>query len=168
MALIPPQATRSRLAADDEIPAARKLAVRRGLELDYQEHELSLTVRLQGPGADPSAPPEPYLVLASFEDYPVLPPAWRFVDPRTGADVGPGAYPRPTGPSVLHPNGLICAHWNRLAYSDVGGPHGDWGGLANWQNPPAGTSVAFTVPDMLARIIREVAASAGRMAPLPP
>lgn len=167
MPLLPPEMVRTYLAAEDEIPAALALAGRRRLDLRYDEEDVSLTLRLEGPAADPSGEPESYLVTASFDDYRVLPPAWRFVHPRTGSEVGPAAYPHPTGPSIFHPNGLICAHWNRLAYSEVGGPHGDWGGPANWQKPPPGTSVALTVSDMVDRIVREVAASAGRMGPLP-
>lgn len=168
MALLTPEAARAYLEAEDELPAAVKWALRRGIALDVDVEALGLTARLTGPAAEAAAPQEPYLLVGSFEDYRVMPPRWRFVDPRNGVDVGSAAYPRPLGSSILHGNGLLCAHWNRLAYHEEGGPHNDWGGLEKWQNPPAGTSIALTIPDMLQRIVREVAASSGRMAPLPP
>jgi hypothetical protein len=168
MALLTSEAVRAYLEAVDELPAASRWALRRGIDLVLDVEALSLEAPLIGPAAEANAPNEPYLLVASFEDYRVMPPRWRFVDTRNGADIGVAAYPRPVGPSILHGNGVLCAHWNRLAYQEEGGPHGDWGGPANWQNPPAGTSTALTIPDMLERIVREVAASSGRMAPLPP
>ncbi|MGH2692278.1 MAG: hypothetical protein ACRDHM_07210 [Actinomycetota bacterium] len=122
----------------DELPAASRWALRRGIDLVLDVEALSLTAPLNGPAAEAGAPDEPYQLLASFEDYRVMPPRWRFVDPRNDADIGVAGYPRPVGPSILHGNGVLCAHWNRLAYQEEGGPHGDWGGPPNWQNPPAG------------------------------
>lgn len=150
----------------DELPAAIVLSKRRGLLLEYDRASLTVRLRIEGPAPELDAPPEPYLITGTFDDYRALPPIWRFVHPVTGADVGTAGYPAHSGESVMHPSGVICAHWNRLAYSDHGGPHPDWGGPANWQNPVTGT-VALTIPDMLDRLTRDVAASRGRMAPLP-
>ena len=149
------------------MPAALAGAKRSGHELVYDEDALTARLRLEGPAAADDGPPEPYLITADFEDYRVLPPIWRFVDPRTGNEIGTAAYPQPTTTSVLHPNGLICAHWSRLAYAAVGGPHSNWGGPETWRSPSEGT-IALTIPDMLARLAHEVAASRGRMAALPP
>jgi len=99
------------------------------------------------------------------------PPAWRFLDPRTGADIGRAAFPAP-GPfplgSVLHATrAVICAPWNRLAYAERGGPHSDWN-ATSWQTTAPQYTSARTIPDMLARVRAEVIISPARLEPLPP
>jgi hypothetical protein len=165
---LPKETVRAILAEESEIPAARAWAARRGLKLVYAEDALTLRVKLAGPPANKGDHREPYLVTAELEDFDVLPPIWRFLDPRTGAVVGPAAYPRPTGSSILHPNGLVCAPWSRLAYQAEGGPHPDWDAPTGWKTPRPPYTHATAIPDMLDRIAREVARSCGRMAPLPP
>jgi hypothetical protein len=152
--------------APGEMPAAIKLAARRQLEFRYDRAELTASLALSGPSATEGSAEEPYLIVASFDDYPLLPPVWQFVDPKTGCDIGLPGYPRPVGASVIHPNGLVCAHWSRKAYQEEGGPHSNWGGARNWENPVEG-SVALTIADMLDRLIREVGWSRGRMGALP-
>jgi hypothetical protein len=164
-ALDPQQLARAFVEAPDEMPAAVAWAARRGLDLRYDPELLAASVKLDGPGISADDRTEPYLITASFDDYRALPPIWRFVDPRSGNDIGPPAYPRPVGPSVLHGQGLVCAHWSRMAYSVQGGPHSNWGGPAAWQQPVEGT-VALTISDMLARLVHEVRDSRGRMGPL--
>jgi hypothetical protein len=165
---LPRETVKAILSHDSEIPAAHAWACRRKLELEYDEDGLALRLPLNGPSIDPVGEPEPYLVTGSFDDYDVLPPVWRFVDPRTGANIGSAAYPQPVGSSVLHPNGLVCAPWNRLAYAGEGGPHSDWGVPTAWKTAAPSYTRALTIPDMLDRIAREVRASRGRMAALPP
>jgi hypothetical protein len=154
------EVARAFVEADEEMPAALAWARNKGLDLRYDADALTVSLALTGP------PDEPYLITGDFERYRLLPPTWRFVDPRTGEVIGTAAYPQPQHASVLHPNGLICAHWSRLAYSEHNGPHADWGATTTWQQPKAGT-VALTIPDMLARLVWEVRVSNGRMAPLP-
>lgn len=168
MALVPAQMVRSHL--EQEIAAAQAWAHRRHLRLEYDEEALRLRLALEGPGG------EPYLLVGEFEDYPTLPPTWRFVHPGSGEPVGPAAFPAPANPyprgSALLLDGgsegvLICAHFNRLAYTEEGGPHGDWGPLAHWRNRGASQYVyAERVAEMLARIELDVADSCGRKAPL--
>ena len=156
------------LEGEDEIPGAIRWAAYHGLDHTWDGQALLLTVRLTG-SSDREGEQEPYLLAGSFEDYRVMPPAWRFLDPRTGQDIGLAAYPA-AGPfqsgSVLHSNGVICAPWNRLAYADRGGPHSDWN-ATNWQSAAPQHSSARTIPDMLARIRAEVTISPRRLAPLP-
>jgi hypothetical protein len=168
MALLPAAAVRSQV--EEELPAARGWAERRKYELEYDEEEVRLRAALVGPDE------EPYLLEGVFDDYPTLPPTWRFVDPRSGEPIGRAAYPRPASP---HPRGsalviesgmegvVICAHFNRLAFAEQGGPHGDWGPLANWRNPGSSAyTFAETIGDMLSRIALEVSDSSGRMGAL--
>jgi hypothetical protein len=159
--------TRAYLDEPDEIAAACSYAKRHDLEWTYDRAALTGEVRLRGP-ATPDGQHEDYLVLVEFEDYRVIPPLWRFVDPRTKAVIGPAAYPLAYPPgrtTVLHTNGVLCAPWNRGAYKAHGGPHDGWN-LQNWQTITEYT-VAHTVPDMIDRIYRETLASRGRMQPLP-
>jgi hypothetical protein len=169
MTLLPLDAVRASVTA--ELTAARAWAERHRYELDWLDESMELRLRLDGPNA------EPYLLVGTFEDYPTLPPTWRFVHPMTGERIGRAAYPSPANPyprgsPLVIDSGLegavICAHFNRLAFTEEGGPHGDWGPLANWQNPGASSyTFAVTIPDMLARIALDVRDSNGRKAPLP-
>jgi hypothetical protein len=165
---LPKETVAATLGQPEEVPAAVAWARRRGLDLAYDATALTVRLVLDGPGVSDQRPCERYVVQGVLEDYDVLPPAWRFIDPRTAGVIGQAAYPRPVGNSVLHGNGVICAPWNRLAYQVDGGPHGDWGPTTGWKMPRSGYTQALTIPDMLDRIHREVKRSRGRMAPLPP
>ena len=160
---------RAFLAEPHEMPAAIRLARSLEVDLTYDEEELLATLSLTGPPAVEGQAEEPYLLKIDFDHYRTLPPGWRFVDPRVGEEIGKAAYPQPIGGSILHSNGVVCAHWNRFAYSANGGPHGDWGNgdPASWQTTRPSETVALHVPDMLDRLVREVRSSRGRMAPLP-
>lgn len=154
------------LEGDDEIPGAIRWATYHDLEQTWDHQTLALTVRLKGGGERQ----ELYLLEGKFEDYRAMPPTWRFLDPRTGSDIGRAAFPAPGSfplGSVLHSTkAVICAPWNRLAYADRGGPHNNWD-VANWQTTAPQYTSAWTIPDMLARIRAEVIISPGRLDPLP-
>lgn len=173
MALLPPGTALAYVTA--ELPGARAWAARRGYEFVFDESTLCLRLPLVGRSANGSAG-ERYLLKGNFDDYRAVPPAWQFVHPDTGADIGPSAYPAPPQPNprgsglflASGPTGaILCAHFNRLAYTEEQGPHGDWGPPTNWLNPPPSAYTrAESVGDMLARIELEVRESTARMAPL--
>jgi hypothetical protein len=167
VAQIPRETVAATLGQPEEMPAAIAWAQRRGLDLVYVPSALTVRLVLDGPRVSDQHTRERYVVQGSLEDYDVVPPAWRFLDPRTDRAIGQPAYPQPAGNSILHGNGVICAPWNRLAYQVEGGPHGDWGPTTGWKTPRPGHTHAVTIPDMLDRIHREVQRSRGRMAPLP-
>jgi hypothetical protein len=167
MAVVPHEIVLGYLDDRFEIPAALVWADYHRLDLRWDRDDLSLSLRLSG--RSESDREEPYLLTGWFEDYRVLPPAWRFLDPRNGNLIGLPAYPLgnwPTG-SIFHGNGLICAPWSRDAYADRGGPHNDWTDATLWETIGPQHSQATTIPDMLARIHAEVQASVQRIAPLP-
>jgi hypothetical protein len=58
---------------------------------------------------------------------------------------------------------MLCAPWNRLAYAEEGGPHGDWGSALGWLNTRSYTQ-AQTVADMLAAVESHLRSSPGRVA----
>lgn len=82
--------------------------------------------------------------------YGVMPPAWHWFNPETNARDQAGDIPK--GGLFFHGNKVICAPWNRLAYSaiDSRGPHGDWE-LANWRENPK-TGACLTLSAMALRI----------------
>lgn len=157
----------------EEIPAALAWATDKDLQPEWNQDTLSFSLRLQGRGENEITQEETvedYLLVGTFDDYRVEPPTWRFLDPRTGANIGAPAYPAGAwlnGGSVFHPNGLICATWSRDAYGDREGPHADWGAATQWQSVGREHSQADTIPDMLARIYAELKLSPHRMQPLP-
>jgi hypothetical protein len=169
MTLLPREDALAYLMADDEIPGAIQWAEYHGLQHNWDEGSLAFSLHLEG-GSEREGEREHYLLSASVEGYRVVPPAWRFLDPRTGEDIGRAAFPKAgsfENGSVLHGNGVICAPWNRLAYAVHGGPHGDWTEPAKWQSVAPDRTTAHTIPAMLARIRAEVVISPGRLAPLP-
>lgn len=161
MGALPIAVVLAELEEETELVAARAWAERGGVELEWDSAELRLRVPMT------SVLGEAYLLEGRLDDYPALPPAWVFLDPRTGLEVGKAGYPLGVSSSVMHGNGCICAPWNRLAYAVCGGPHPDWGEFGDWRRPRPPYTHACAIPDMLDRISREVRSSPGRMAPLP-
>lgn len=71
-------------------------------------------------------------LLCDADRYPTNPPAWRWCnseaeEPDADRHIGMGG-------NFFHPNGVICAPWNRLAYGavDPRGPHPEWV-LGDWK-----------------------------------
>ena len=158
----------------EEMAAAQAWARRHDHELDFDETELRLAIELFG-AAKADGVRERYLLTGYFDDYRAIPPAWTFVHPDTRAEVGPPAFPQPAPgriqSSIFLTSGalgaVICAPFNRLAYSELGGPHGDWGSQTNWLHAAPDYTRAETIADMLARIATGVSETTTRMAPLP-
>lgn len=101
-------------------------------------------------------------IVATCDGYRAVPPAWQFVRPGTnesGMEFSPAVF----AGGVFHPNGLICAPWNRLAYKDLEGPHDDWGGPSNWLSVQSDISTARTLADMLAIIDAQLKSSPGML-----
>ena len=75
----------------------------------------------------------PYWARCDADGYPGVPPAWHWSS-ENGDEIDlPALTPKGGGSAFLHPNGVICAPWNRLAYrcEDARGPHDDWT-IGNW------------------------------------
>ncbi len=158
--LLPRFVTQAQL--ETEQPAIAAWATKHGWSIGISPADRMIRVRTTHPAA--------VLTLAAVADcawYPSAPPAWQFVD---AAGASPrSAYPAPgniagISGSIFHPNGLICAPWNRLAYSELGGVHNDWGGIANWKTAARGYTQAHTIADMLQTLMIHLMASPGMMA----
>lgn len=155
----------ARAAVEAELDAVRAWAGRRNWTVAWQPEHLVLRASTYHPVLCRLLE-----VVAGCDSYRALPPAWQFVRPGTD-EAGrqwfpaPGAGPAPGSGSIFHPNGVICAHWNRLAYAEHGGPHGDWGGPVAWLQVNGGNmALARSLADMLATIDVHLHTSPGMMA----
>lgn len=145
-----------------ELEPARQWSRRAGVELTWNADALEIravfTQRATG---------EDFHLLGRLDGYKALPPAWTFCDERWGTSNAKRNYPAaasmPGIGSIFHPNPVICAPFNRLAYSAHGGPHGDWGGPEQWLKAAPTSAHADTLADMLALIGRDMNHSSGRM-----
>ncbi len=167
MALLDRETVLAYLEEPSEMPAAIAWAEYHRLDHAWDTDQLVFSLRFIGRSENTSGE-EPYLLIGRFDDYRLLPPTWRFVDPDSGEEIGTAAYPLGDWPdgSILHPNGVICAPWSRVSYADRGGPHNEWTEPTKWQTLVPEHTQANTIPDMLARIHAEVRRSPHRMAPL--
>jgi hypothetical protein len=73
---------------------------------------------------------EPYLLRAVCDNYKAWPPFLEFLEPDTRRAGTPRAYPR-GGRGYFHSMPCVCAPFSRKAYTQCGGPHGDWQ-ISNW------------------------------------
>jgi hypothetical protein len=135
--VIPAVITRAVVA--EELPAVLAWAARRpGWTVDFNDAALHLDVRTSHPATGTAL-----RIQADLEGYRAVAPAWHFVHPDTG-DAAIGGFPQSGAHqliqgSIFHSNRVICAPWNRLAFQEKGGPHGDWGALTNWTTAPPAT-----------------------------
>jgi len=153
-------ATVARASVEAELDAARVWAARHDWILSWEAETLLLRLATYHRPAQRLVE-----LLAKTDGYRALPPAWMFVRPGTeeaNAAVFPAAGNMPGIGSIFHGSGVICAPWNRLAYTEHGGPHDNWSGPEAWLQVPEGT-IAHTIPDMLAIIDAHLRASAGFM-----
>lgn len=149
--LIPPPAVLTYI--EKEISATIELCKRKGLEYEWDEQNLQFKITLLQ-----SATNEKFCLVGTFNDYPAICPAWQF------NGISPRSENTKFGASIFHANGVICAPFNRLAYQEKGGPHGDWGGCTNWKSVRGGNMVlALSIPDMVGVIFRDFSVTKGKL-----
>jgi hypothetical protein len=135
------------LTVAEELAALREIAVSRGWDLKELD---TLRFRLSLPAKDRSR----FHLLVDCDRYKAQPPAWHWSDSdSTRTDRGAD---QPKGSGFLHPQGVICAPWNRLAYKsmDSRGPHQDWT-VGDWLKNAA-TGGCTTLAHMALRIFVEL------------
>lgn len=157
---VPPHVTRAVL--EGELPPARSLADRLGWSMSFDSDRFLLEFGFAHSRAD-----RRLLLLAAVDGYKALPPAWRFLDPATRAE-GKAAWPAPGSvagkSSIFHNKPVLCAPFNRLAYSIHDGPHNDWGGPEAWLSVNKPDQVrAVTIAEMMQVIRLHVSASQSMM-----
>jgi len=162
--LIPVEHTR--IIVEQELEGARSWATRHGMEIGWLPEDLQIRVTYLQPERK-----VPYFLRGTLRDYRVLPPEWTFTDENWQTSGRPRDFPKGVattfGPSIFIMHGqttVICVPFNRLAYADHAGPHGDWGGPANWLNAGAAHIHADTIGDMLQAIYRDFSLTQEQMA----
>jgi hypothetical protein len=146
---------------EHQLKAARAWTQRKGGSLDWRREDLELRAVLTHPETG-----DEFYLQGRFEDYPALPPQWTFCSTDWEGCGEKRFFPASNGSqfgSVMHSNGLICAHFSRDSFGEYGGPHSNWGGPAQWVTPKDDTVYADTIGDMLEVIYRDLTQSKGRM-----
>jgi len=140
---------------EEELPGVRCYAERHGWSVSWDPETLRLTFEGKHPNDN-----RPIRAIAALDGYRALPPAWSFEAPDTGATCLPKPAPVGGQSSIFHNGCGICAPFNRRAYKQHGGPHGDWGGPECWLNV-RGHVQATTLAAMFAVIVGHLKASPG-------
>ena len=153
----------SRTILEKEVTDAQPWAGRHSWELLLSPGALLLDVHLVHP-----VDQQPLLLRGEFSSYRAQPPLWVFLEPGTltsTLDAWPSGGPVGNLSSIFIRHGggaVICAHFNRGAYTSEGGPHA-WGALSQWTQVRDGIH-AERVGEMLAAIAVHLRHSPGRMA----
>jgi len=141
----------------DELPAITAWAERNAWKVTYD----SVVLKGRAEVVHPHAAGHVVVFWFDATAYPnEQPPAWWCGGDGKSVTTYKGDYPRPSATppaglpngSIFHSNPVICAPWNRLAYSVHGGPHSDWPALAAWKSYGAGYTQAHTISDMLSAL----------------
>jgi hypothetical protein len=149
-----------------ELCGAHAWGGRNGVPIEWKIETLELRVTFTQPHTQ-----QKFFLRGLFDDYKELPPALTFCTPDWECGDDRSHFPKPQqggrfGASIfINHRGrpVICVPFNRLAYSQNGGPHGDWGDPAQWQTAAAGQAHATTIGDMLQLIFRDLNLTNGRM-----
>jgi len=154
--MLPP--TASRAAVEAELEAARLWSARHNWTLLWLPDALMLRAATYHVPACRVVE-----FTAQCGGYRAIPLLWKSVRPGTD-ETEAQWFPKPGPGSIFHGNLIICAPWSRLAYSDHDGPHNDWGGPGAWLQVGGASSIARTIPDMLATIDAHLRQSPGMFA----
>lgn len=141
-------------AVREELPAVTAYVVAAGLALDtttLTEADLCFFVTFCNAVGDQ--------FIAEFDcrDYAMYPPTVEFVDVAHTNRAVPALYP-----AGFHGMPCVCARYNRKAYSERGGPHGDWR-LIDWQLPTGNGAAVETLAMIISDLHGKIAQSTGRL-----
>lgn len=138
----------------EELSAAEAYAAAAGLPFDdsaIQEGTPVIRVTLFNRAA------EAFYIVIDCTDYPKYPPTIEFTD-EAGLRRGEKTF----YPSCFHPTPCVCARYSRKAYSEKGGPHGDWR-LVDWHLPTGNGIRIDTIAMIISDLHSKTAASTGRL-----
>lgn len=142
-------------AVRGELMAAAQYAAAAGLALDVgdlREENLRFYVEFKNQDSD-----QFYTEFLCLE-YPLHPPTIEFVSQDRRERGIHRLYPQ-----GFHPRPCICMRYNRKAYSERGGPHGDWR-LLDWRLPTIHGVAIDTLALMVSDLHSKILQSSGRMA----
>jgi hypothetical protein len=138
-----------------ELPNAAAYAAAAGLNLDdtsLTAQNLRIYLRLA------NAQGEHFCVEFDCAEYPLYPPTVEFVSQDRTERGTQRLYPQ-----GFHPTPCICMRYNRKAYSERGGPHGDWR-LLDWRLPTGNGVAIDTLCLMISDLHSKIRQSTGRKA----
>jgi hypothetical protein len=90
-------------------------------------------------------------------EYPLHPPTVEFVSDDRRERGTKRLYPQ-----GFHPAPCVCMRYNRKAYGDLGGPHGDWR-LLDWRLPTGNGVGIDSLALMISDLDSKIRQSSGRM-----
>jgi hypothetical protein len=90
-------------------------------------------------------------------EYPLFPPTIEFTD-----EARQGRGLKHLYPNVFHTAPCVCMRYNRKAYGELGGPHGDWR-LVDWHLPTSGGGPITTLAMMISDLHTKTLDATGRM-----
>lgn len=135
----------SRQIIREEVEAMSALASTYGWTVNLDFPKLTVTLHMRS-----NVDNQVFIVEAKCDDYKALPPIFEFIHPETSERGTPTCYP--AGGSYFHKTPCICVQWNRKAYRQLGGPHGNWE-MINWMKARPGMT---TLGDMFHLIQIEI------------
>lgn len=127
-----------------------------GWVLEEKLEQLIFTVRIRS-----SIDNEEYVMEFKCDNYKETPPFIEFINPVTGERGTRKVYPK-NGNGFFHSTPCICAQFNRKAYKEFGGPHGDWS-IGNWINLRPEVSTLGDMITLIQRLINNRNFYGGRM-----
>lgn len=138
-----------------ELPLASAYAEAAGLELDdyglTPEHPCFYVSFRNASGIE---------FHAEFDcrNYPMHPPTIEFVDAQRQQRGLRSLYP-----NCFHTYPCVCMRYNKKAYAELGGPHGEWR-LIDWPLATPGGGPIDSLPMIVSDLHAKIAVSTGRMA----
>jgi hypothetical protein len=141
-------------AIKKELAAAAEYAAAACLELSADslgEQNLRFLLRFENQGGE--------LFYTEFEctEYPLYPPTVEFVSEDRSEKGTKRLYPQ-----GFHTTPCICMRYNRKAYAERGGPHGDWR-LLDWRLPSGNGIAIDSLALMVSDLHSKIRQSSGRM-----
>lgn len=141
-------------AVQVELPAAAQYAAAAGLGFDdslLAQDDLSFFVTFHNLDG------ERFVAEINCQDYPMYPPFIEFIgETRTKRST------RDLYPSCFHGMPCVCTRYSRKAYSERGGPHGDWR-LVDWQLPTSNGIAVDSLAMIVSDLHSKIAGSRGRL-----
>lgn len=137
-----------------ELPVAARYAAAAGLTLDasaLSADSLRFYVTFENRDG------ERFFAEFDCRDYPLYPPTVEFVSEDRGERGTLRLYPQ-----GFHTTPCVCTRYNRKAYQERGGPHGDWR-LLDWRLPTGQGVGIDTLALMVSDLDAKIRQSSGRM-----
>ena len=147
----------ARAHVEVELTEVQEWAARRGWALAWHPDRLLLEVSMRS-----AVDADVYELEVSLDDYRAKPPAFELKRTATGERGTHRCYPK-GGLGYFHPQPVLCAPWNRKAYSALGGPHSDWA-MAQWATYRPNHSHLGDILALIQELLDDRSSYQGRMA----